>query len=145
MQSFMYFQEQVKARKLWVFRHKIFNCICIQVASFTNFFNCLMYEAYEISGIITHFFVDILISKLFLSLFNTIIPIPDNKRGTLISAFYNNVFVIFEIIKCTGLFPMRFLYLFCGISISINFSSKLLKYILIAASLFLGSEVDFSL
>ena len=145
MQSFVYFQELVKAWKLWVFHHKIFYCICTQVTPFSIFFNCIMYGAYEISGIITHLFVNILVSKLFLSLFNTIIPILDNKRGTLISAFYNNVFVIFEIIKCTRLFPIRFLYLFCRILICISFSSKLLRYISIAASLFLGLEVDFSL
>ena len=28
---FSFFQEQVKACKLWMFHHKIFNCICIQV------------------------------------------------------------------------------------------------------------------
>ena len=126
--------------KLWVFHHEILNFICIQVASFTNFFNCLMYGADKRSRIITHLLINIFFSQLLLSLFNIIIPIPDNNRRALINTFYNNVFVIFQIIKFTPL-----LYLFYRISMFISFSSKLLKFISIAASLFLGSKVDFGL
>ena len=106
MESFMYFQEQVKASKLWVLHHEIFNCICIQVASFPNFFNCPMYGAYKRCGVITHLLVNIFISSFFLSLFNIIIPLPANNRGTLISTFYN-IFVIFQIIRRTPLFPCK--------------------------------------
>ena len=105
MLSYMQFREQVNASKLWVFHHKIFNCICTQVTPFSIFFNCFMYGAYKRSGIITHFVINIFISKLFLSVFNIIILIPDNNRGILISTFYNNVFIIFQNIKCTPLFP----------------------------------------
>ena len=80
MQTFMYFREQVKASKLWVFHHKLFNCIYIQVASFPVIVNCLMYGPYKGSKIITHFLINLFISKLFLRLFNIIIPIPEFIR-----------------------------------------------------------------
>ena len=90
-----------KTSKVWVFHHKIFNYIHIQVASFPNFFNCLMYSAYKRSGIITHRLINIFVSKLLL------ISIPNNNCKALITTFYNNVFFIFQIIKCTPLFPSK--------------------------------------
>ena len=61
-----------------------------------------MYGAYKMSEIITHLLIYILISKVFLSLFNITIPILDANWGTLINTFwltevplFTNAFVIF--------------------------------------------------
>ena len=101
-----------------------------------------MYGVYERSGINTSLVINIFIPKLFPSLFNIIISIPDENRRTLIGTFYKKNFVISQVIKCTLLLPSK--YLLSGISMFISFSSKLLKFISIAASLFLGLKVDFS-
>ena len=92
---FIYIREQAKASKLWVFHHKIFNCISIDVASFPIFSYWLMYGAYNSSGFITHLLINIFISKLFLILFNMIIPILDDKSWTHIGIFCYNVFCHF--------------------------------------------------
>ena len=52
-----------------------------------------MYVADKRSGIIKNLPTNIFISKLLLSFFNIIIPIPDNNCRALISTFYNNIFI----------------------------------------------------
>ena len=54
-----------------------------------------MYGAYNSSGFITHLLINIFISKLFLILFNMIIPILDDKSWTHIGIFCYNVFCHF--------------------------------------------------
>lgn len=105
MQSVAFSEASKSEQTLGLF-HKILNCICIQVASFPIFFNCLMCDAYKSSKVITHL-INIFISDLFVSLFNITIPISENNRRTLISTFYNNFFVIYQIVKCTSLFPSK--------------------------------------
>ena len=108
MQSFKNFREQVKASKLWVFQYKIFNYISIQIASFPNFFYSFINGAYERSGILKYLcLINILISKLFLSLFDITIRFPDENGGTLIDTFLNNVFAIFLNIKYIRFFPSK--------------------------------------
>ena len=104
-----------------------------------------MYGADKGSGIITHLLINIFISQLLLSLFNIIILIPDNNREALLAHFITIAFLFFKLKSALRSSLARLLYLFSGISMFISFSSKLLKYISIAASFFLVLNVDFGL
>ena len=104
-----------------------------------------MYGAGKGSRIITHVFINIFISQLLLSLFNIIILIPDNNRKALLALFITIALLFFKLKSALRSFLVRLLFLFSGISMFISFYSKLLKYISIAASFFLGLKVDFGL
>ena len=105
-----------------------------------------MYVAYKSSEIFTHLFVKIFVSKFFLTIFNIIIPTQIITAEQPLSALFITMFLsFFKLLSALCSSQVRLLYLFYGFSTFITFSSKLLKYISIAASLLLGLNVECSL
>ena len=102
-----------------------------------------------IKALLSNFLLETIIFQLFYR-FDSVyslssLSVPYNNCWALISTFYRNSFITIKVIQGTPSPLVRLLNLSFETSIFKSFFPKLLKYISIAASLFLVLNVDFVL
>ena len=94
--------------------------------------------------VIRDFFMDITIPYFFFCYLYVIFSVPEHYCRSPLSASLIIIFLtLFKSYKVCRSLLVRLLYLSFGISVLINFSSKLLMYTSMAASILLKLRVDF--